>query len=248
MNALSASELLTVWEQGLHQSPTQRSLLLLLAACPERSIEQLAALSIGQRDTLLLKLREQTFGSQLISIATCPNCGDRLELTFTASEIATVPEATPEWEPAAVLSLTYDDYDIHFRLPNSLDLDALPAQADLTMAQAQLLDRCLISMQHQGEAQSAQQLPAAVLEAILEHMAQADPQANVQLALACPGCGHQWQATFDIVSFFWSEIHAWAKRILQEVHTLASAYGWREMDILAMHPQRRQVYLEMIHA
>ena len=77
-------------------------------------------------------------------------------------------------------------------------------------------------------------------------MAEADPQADIQLALSCPACGHQWLSTFDIVSFFWSEINAWAYRILREVHILASAYGWREADILAMSPYRRQLYLEMV--
>ena len=77
-------------------------------------------------------------------------------------------------------------------------------------------------------------------------MAQADPQADVQLALSCPACSHQWQSVFDIVSFFWSEMNAWAYRILREVHILASAYGWREADILAMSPYRRQLYLKMV--
>jgi hypothetical protein len=75
-------------------------------------------------------------------------------------------------------------------------------------------------------------------------MAEVDPQADVQLAMACPACSHEWQLTFDILSFFWNEINAWASRILDEVHTLASAYGWREADILALSPHRRQLYLE----
>ena len=64
-------------------------------------------------------------------------------------------------------------------------------------------------------------------------------------ALYCPECGHRWHATFDIVSFFWSEIDAWAYRTLHQVHRLASAYGWREADILAMSPWRRQFYLSL---
>jgi len=52
--------------------------------------------------------------------------------------------------------------------------------------------------------------------------------------------------TFDIASFFWAEICVQAKRLLREVHTLARAYGWREMDILSMSPARRQFYLEMV--
>jgi hypothetical protein len=91
-------------------------------------------------------------------------------------------------------------------------------------------------------------LPADVLGAVEDQMAAADPQADVRLALSCPACGHQWQEVFDIVSFLWGEVQAWALRLLREVHTLASAYGWSEADILALSPQRRQMYLEMVGA
>ena len=55
-----------------------------------------------------------------------------------------------------------------------------------------------------------------------------------------------WAVMFDVVSFFWSEICVQAKRLLREVHTLARAYGWREVDILGMSTARRQFYLEMV--
>jgi len=50
----------------------------------------------------------------------------------------------------------------------------------------------------------------------------------------------------DIVAFFWEEISAKANRLLEEVHTLALAYGWNEMDILSMSVRRRQFYFEMV--
>jgi hypothetical protein len=96
------------------------------------------------------------------------------------------------------------------------------------------------------EEKPVHQLPTEVIDAVIERMAQADPQANLQLAVACPSCNHQWQVVFDIVSFFWSELNTWAQRTLREVHTLARAYGWPEADILAMSPWRRQCYLEMV--
>ena len=77
-------------------------------------------------------------------------------------------------------------------------------------------------------------------------MADADPQAQIKLALVCPGCSYAWHALFDVAAFLWSEVHAWAKRILYEVHTLARAYGWREADILAMSARRRQIYLDLV--
>ena len=223
--------------------------MLLAAACPETSPEALSKLSIGRRDSLLLTLREWLFGSQLVSVATCPNCSECLELNFNVSDI----RVTAKNEPAEQLSLSIADYKICFRLPNSLDLAALPAadnvDSDLNrvaVAQQVLMERCLLTITFQGEAQSLTQLPHEVKQKVIEHMALTDPQADAQLNLSCPFCNHHWQLAFDIVSFFWSEIHVWAQRTLREIHALASTYGWREADILDLSARRRQLYLEMI--
>jgi len=81
---------------------------------------------------------------------------------------------------------------------------------------------------------------------MLARMAKADPQAEVLITMQCPACPHQWSAPLDIGAFFWAELNAWATRMLREVHLLAAAYGWREPDILALSPRRRQLYLEML--
>jgi len=61
----------------------------------------------------------------------------------------------------------------------------------------------------------------------------------------CPGAD-RFDAGFDIGSFLWAELDAWAARILGEVHELASVYGWSEHDILEMSAVRRQAYLHLI--
>ena len=242
MRPLSASELLNVWEQGLTYHSVQKALMLLAAACPETTLNQLAQMSIGERDACLLKLREWTFGSQLRSLAVCPNCSDRLELSFNVADIQVASEA----DNSRALSVQVADYQVQFRPLNSLDLLMLIEQTDIATSREILLTRCLLAVHSHGETVIHEQLPNDVMDVVAAQMAKADPQADVQLALTCPQCGHQWQAVFDIVSFFWNEINAWADRILREVHTLASAYGWREVDILAMSPGRRQLYMEMI--
>ena len=89
-------------------------------------------------------------------------------------------------------------------------------------------------------------MPEGVLEAMTDAMAAADPQAAVDMALTCPECAHQWRARFDIASFLWREVDAWARQTLVEVARLASAFGWSEGDILALTPWRRRRYLELI--
>ncbi len=79
-------------------------------------------------------------------------------------------------------------------------------------------------------------------------MALADPLAEIRIALRCPGCGNESAETLDIVSFLWGEIQARAKRLLWEVHAIASVYGWSEAQVLSLSATRRSHYVEMVQA
>jgi hypothetical protein len=238
---LSAPELLDAWESGRSLGPVGRALTLLAAACPGTSPEELASLSIGRRDAELLVLRENTFGSEMTGVATCPRCGEPLEFTFNVAQVRAQPVA----QTGDAFALTVEDYHLQLRLPNSQDLMEIGKHPGLGPGGRQLLERCLIAAHHDTKPVSAGQLPASIVDAVEESLARADAMADIRLEICCPACDHRWQGLFDIVSFFWSEIEAWAIRTLHEVHILASAYGWREHDVLALSPSRRQFYLEM---
>lgn len=240
MQTLGAAQLLRVWEQGIGLPSPRRALALLRAACPDSSGEAIAALTLGQRDDLLLQLREHLFGSRLDLAVPCPNCREPLESTLEVAEVRAGPA------PAALEQrLRIDDRCIRFHAPTAGDLVDLPA--DPGAARLALLSRCVIEASSTDQnGAGVETLPDAVVEAISTAMSAADPHADTELALACPACGHRWQCAFDIAAFLWREIDAWAQRTLREVHALARGYGWREDDILALTPTRRQIYLEMI--
>lgn len=242
MRPVSASELLDAWERSLAEPAASRALPLLAAASPDCSPDEIAALSIGERDRRLLTLREWTFGPYLFSVANCPNCGERLEWSAKAEDLC-VPNQP---EQVGASSLEVDGYRVSFRLPNTLDLVAASHCEEAGLARKLLIERCLSAASCGEREIDVSELPVEVAEAIVKRMAEADPQADMQLSLTCPVCSHRWQALFDIESFFWSEINAWAQRILTEVHRLASAYGWRESDILSLSAWRRQLYLNLI--
>jgi len=242
MRALPASELLEVWEQGYSQPPHHRALLLLAAACPEEPSEALAKLSIGSRDARLLTLREWTFGSEFAGFTHCPACGEKLEFTVCLADLRFCTSELRD----EMFHLVSDDYQVDYRLPCTLDLIEAGSAAGTQHGRLMLLQRCIRSAQYQDQKVSMDQLPDTVLEAVTVHMADQDPQADTRLSLSCPGCNHRWEALFDIVSFFWNEIQAWAVRIITEVHLLASAYGWCEADILSMSSLRRHMYLSKV--
>lgn len=245
----STAELLGAWEQGLNQPPVWQAVALLSAACPGVPLARLAQLRIGRRDAELLALRERLFGLDLVGVTSCPTCSEKLDLSFTTADIYTAEMRTmaeQAYQPE-VRMLVIEGYEISFQLPNSYDLALLPEQnEDLHVAREQLLRRCIVSVCHDGSMALSAQLPPAVAEKVIEQMGLDDSQGNVELGLICPFCGLGWTVPFDIACFFWAEVHHWALRLLHEVHLLAQAYGWREQDILALSPWRRQCYLNMV--
>jgi hypothetical protein len=241
--SLSEQNLIQIWERGLRQHPIDRALTILAAALPDLTWDELAALSIGQRDCYLLELWERSFGDRLDSYAECPHCAERLEFSLSAAALrGSVQSETIE----PVHGWTQNEYAIRFRLPNSYDLAAIVACADLALARDLLASRCLLEALRDGSAVAVRELPAAIVAGLAERITACDPLAELLLDLACPACGARWQTQLDIVAFFWAEVAATARRLLREVHALARAYGWGEADILALSTTRRQCYLDMV--
>lgn len=243
MRTLTGREILHVWECGQDQHPLDRAMTMLQAAFPETARDELALLAIGQRDNCLLAVREETFGAELSSVASCPACQEKIEFTLNTAEMSGEPDITPD---AQAQHMTVDGYELQFRLPNSVDLAAIVGHADVTQARELLLRRCVMQASKDDAAVEIENLPAPVVEALAAHMDERDPLANMELDLTCAACGRHWQVLFDIVSFFWTEIAIYARRLLGEVNILAQVYGWRELDILSMSTRRRQFYLEMV--
>jgi hypothetical protein len=243
MRPLTAADIVKIWDQGQAWHPVDRALLLLAYALPELPAEELLALSVGQRNLRLLRTRQLTIGDRLDGLVTCPKCGESLEFNVQVTQLL-LPE--PEIQ---VQELALDAWRVRYRLPNSLDLAALlSSQLSLPAARQMLIERCLLVASQDGENISSGDLPEKVILQVANAISEADPLADMRFTLTCQACGHEWSATFDIVTFFWEELAAQAKRLLREVHQLARAYGWRESEILAMSGQRRHTYLEFVGA
>ncbi|MGB3652117.1 MAG: phage baseplate protein, partial [Rivularia sp. (in: cyanobacteria)] len=215
MHPLSAHQILRIWEIGQNQHPLDRALTLLAFACPEIPPPQLASLSIGQRDAYLLTLREITFGQKINGLAECPNCSDRLEFDLNISDIRVAEISSPKVEIYKLLS---EGVELQFRLPNSEDLAAIVGYKDVKIANSLLIQRCILQATSSGNSLTYNDLSTVIINQLVGQMAQCDPQAEILLNLSCPACKHSWQLLFDIVSFFWTELTARAKRLLQEVH------------------------------
>ena len=241
MRLLSAQELLEIWEKGQDQHDLDRALTILEAACPDIKKDELAALSIAQRDRNLIALREGMFGHTLTGFSICPQCQERLEITLSTRDILFTQAPFEEQ-----YELLTGDFILKFRLPNSYDLAAITCCKDISSARTMLGKRCVEQALMKGNEILVEDLPEFAIEALSDQISKQDPQSELILDLECPECEHKWQILFDIVKFFWTEINSHAKRLLDEIHTLAYAYGWSEADILSMNAIRRQSYIDRV--
>jgi hypothetical protein len=241
MRQLSAHELLDAWESAVVAAALERPLIL-LAAATNRARDEIAEWSIGARNAQLLALRARVFGDEMNAVAHCPVCGERLEMNLRVSDFSAPP---PDDSAPPTRALRVNGHTLIYRLPNTHDLLAAQAARDFETARETLLRRVVVSVSGAPEL-DATQIAAHAVDALSAQLERDDPLAALRVHLTCPNCQHEWETALEIAQFVWLELDAWAKRILREVHTLASAYGWSENEILALSPQRRQLYLEMI--
>lgn len=241
MRPLAASDILKVWEDGEGQPAIDRALTMLAVACPELNRAELAALSIGQRDARLFELREMTFGPRLDGFTACPRCQERLE--FALDLAALTLRSSAAQSASEEIAFEADGYALRFRLPDSRDLAAVATCEDIAAARRRLAERCVRQTSRNGDAVA--ELSDEAIAELAERIGNFAPESEVMLDFDCPSCGNEWQALFDIAAFFWAEISAQARRLLREVHLVASAYGWHEADILRMSTRRRQAYMEL---
>ncbi|MEV6588581.1 hypothetical protein [Streptomyces acidicola] len=238
MAITGAAELLATWEAGLAEAPNGRALLLHRTARPDLDAVALPVLPVGAREADLFTLRRALFGERMQVRLGCGACGEDMEFDLDAGEFArslSGPDAT-------VVRVAEGGWDVQFRLPGVADLTAVARAADPRGA---LLARCLVSAVRDGAAVTADELPVPVQRRIAEAVEAADPGADVTLNIACPECGQATRAELDIASYLWTELDAWARDVLLDVHLLATAYGWSEPEILALSPLRRRYYLEL---
>lgn len=242
MRPLTAGELLDIWERGAGLGSADRAQALLLAAHESSRDPDPTQIPLGERDAQLLTLREWTFGKRVAAVTRCPKCKGEIELTFEVADLKVPPS-----EASGELTISEGDYQVKFRLPNSVDVAAVSAEAaGEESVRKQLLRRCVTEAVRNGQAVPAELLPEFVLNALSNRMSELDPQAETDLQLSCESCGELWNEMFDVESFFWAEINAWAGRLLNDVHQLAASYGWGEKEILAMSAARRNAYLRLI--
>jgi hypothetical protein len=177
-------------------------------------------------------LRATIFGSRMEAFATCPDCGAHLELTADPRALAQRLQSEP--------AVAEEAGGYRMRPVNSLDLMASGQAASEEEARAILLARSLGLETHDltllGDASGA----------IAELFDRVNSSAEIRIRLECAVCSSRPVLDLDVARYLLREISAAARRLMLDIHELASAYGWSEADIVAISPARRAAYLEML--
>jgi hypothetical protein len=242
MLPLRGESLIAAWELAAQQRYLERALTLLRLSCPDIDGEQALSMPISELNLRLLRLRQISFGGTVSAILPCSRCGERLEMELPLSPLIARLEAGAR---AATTAWMEEDGEYVARQLRAGDLLQAEAEPDPERARQLLLARCL-EAKHAGEV--AGTLPAIPQSAkALRLLEELNAGAEIVVGISCPSCGGAEDVELDIVRFLWAEVRHAAMRLLREVHELAATYGWSEAAILAMSPQRRTAYLQMVH-
>ena len=240
---LTSGDLVAVWEAGQHRHDADRALIVLSHAHPDADWDDLADLPLGQRDGLLLQVRQALFGSRLDIGVRCRRCSERLEFDSSIDELLPA-----HWAPTGPsrLQVRVADTRIEARPICTRDLVQLAPRQTEADARRILIQSSVLSARGETGDIAAADLPAPALEALAEALTEADPLADIEFQLDCPNCQDRWILIFDIVPFLWRELAQVAQSLLDEVYDIAVHLGWSQSEILSLSPARRAYYLARV--
>ncbi|HKY01864.1 MAG TPA: hypothetical protein VJM53_04870 [Burkholderiales bacterium] len=164
---------------------------------------------VGDRDYLLLRLRQIEVGDLVHEVVRCRNtaCAHKVDVEFLISEI---PVRKVD-ELAATLETSLVDEQsktqrARLRFPTGADLDAIaeflpgnPGAAN-TRLYARVLDK--LEGQSATDEETVRRLPLRLRAQLATFIANNAPGPDLAVDIACPHCGTDMSYSFDLNAFF----------------------------------------------
>jgi hypothetical protein len=211
----------------------------------------------GDRDYLMLRLREMTFGPRVEAVWRCanPDCRKPMDVAFSLAEFAAESKAvnTRFFTRRIPSGQQGEEMIVEFRLPTGAEQEALApvVRVDEARAVNQLLARCVRRVGECSQPDEAfipfiHGLPEAAREGIIAEIERCAPQVEIELDLNCPECHTSFRSEFDFTAFFLAELKTNQRALEREVHFLAWHYHWPEREILSLTRRKRQRYVALL--
>jgi hypothetical protein len=182
---------------------------------------------------IALAIRQAWIGDQLSTDGACPECAERVDVSFRIGEYFNHFQPSTPTGVATNGDGWYEVSGIRFRVPTVADLTAALGSDN---GAAILAGTCV-----QPADLSEEQWQ--IVDAALDQIA---PSLDGMVGGLCPECGASMQLRLDPCSYVMAELRDLFVGIYYEVHLVARAYGWKEVDILSMGRSRRIRYAHLI--
>jgi predicted RNA-binding Zn-ribbon protein involved in translation (DUF1610 family) len=194
-----------------------------------------ASLPASEVGAIALVIRQAWVGDQLSTEGSCPNCGERVSVSFSVGDyVSHFQPAVPSYvQPDGTGWYKLVGRDVRFRVPKV---------ADLLVA----LDNPEGAMMLSGSCVEPAELDYELWSNVDDALEEISPNFDGMVGGQCPECGTTVQLRFDPCAYVLAELRDLFAGIYYEVHLLARAYAWAEEDILAMGRSRRIKYAHLV--
>ena len=168
---------------------------------------------IGDRDYLLLRLRQMSLGDDVHQVMRCPapGCGEKVDVEFSIGEIPVRRvDAVRARYPVALSARAFPDDEgsdrAVVRLPTGADHEAVAELGETNPGAANtlLLSRVVLELGAAAglDADAARDLPLRARTELVRALSELSPGPDLEVAVQCPHCGADMSYTWDLRSFF----------------------------------------------
>lgn len=187
------------------------------------------SLTASDRDRILAELYISFYGSRIQTTTACDSCGKLFDLNFVLPDLIEKIE-----READVVHLVGDSAG--YRTPRGTLFRLPSAEAEIAAdSEEALLARCILD---RAEGDTVEDIEAA-MQAVA-------PLIDIDLDAVCPECGRSQLIRFDVQTFFLDRLVKDRRRLFDDVHVLASTYGWSLNEILSLHRSERTLLIDLL--
>ncbi len=202
--------------------------------------------TVSERLQGLLAVANASIGASTAAVAVCSNadCREQVELQLGLSSFA-------DEEPANEFDwLSPEGEKISCRLPTGQDQLAWQNHAQAGQ-DAQDNDESWLAkrlIEDTTKQPTPMQLPDTWIESLGIALNTVDPLTALDIDVSCPFCHQSLRVDVDLEQLLIEGLRLQQRRLIEQIHRLASSYHWSESDIASLPSWRRERYLARVAA
>lgn len=206
--------------------------------------DQLARLTIGDRERLLLAVCSRLLGAETDLAVSCPSCKSVVEVPISFRDLVTAQPQSADRRCG--LAAPDGTWTAELSPPTAEDIERTLGRGP--EASRRLLEACVTALfDAQGQSVARDTLPRECEGELADNLLALDPLAECRIAVDCPHCTTAFETLLDGFSLLKAAFGS-AGALYGDVYRMARAYHWSEADILALPLMRRSQYLAIAAA